>query len=113
MLKLIYLARRNPKLGSFDDFVRRWRLHGARGMEGAFWSQAVGYVQAEPVRPTPVPGTSEAFDAVACYMVRDRAFEQPPEAAEAKRISVSIVSVASGRLPRTPSIKRVSPLSSL
>ncbi len=29
MLKLVYLAKRKPGFG-FDDFVRRWREHGAR-----------------------------------------------------------------------------------
>ncbi len=101
MLKLIYLAHRNPKFASFDEFVRRWRLHGARGMEGHFWNQAIGYVQAEPVRPTPVPGTSEEFDAIACYMVRDRAFDEPPSAAEANRIAQDELETFSAPIPAT------------
>ena len=69
-------------------------------MEGDFWSQAVGYVQAEPIRPTPVPGASEDFDAIACYMVRDDAFEEhPPEATEAERIA-QLPEEARGRFRR-------------
>ena len=102
MLKLIYLAHRHPEFDSFDAFVRRWRLHGARGMEGDFWSQAVGYVQAEPIRPTPVAGTSEAFDAIACYMVRDDAFDaHPPDAAEARRIAQDELETFSAPIPTT------------
>ena len=102
MLKLIYLAHRHPKFGSFDEFVRRWRLHGARGMEGEFWNQAVGYVQCEPIRPTPVPGTSEEFDAIACYMVRDDAFEaHPPDAAEGERIAKDELETFSALIPTT------------
>lgn len=73
MLKLIYLAKRKPGF-TFDEFVRRWRKHGALGMAQPFWRFALGYVQAEPIRPAPLPGASEAFDAVACYMVNDTMF---------------------------------------
>ncbi len=72
MRKLIYLANRKPGF-TFDEFVRRWRMHGARAMEQSLWRHALGYVQAEPVRPAPL-GTSDEFDAVACYMVRDDMF---------------------------------------
>lgn len=78
MLKLIYLARRRPGF-SFDDFVRRWRMHGARGMEQPFWRHALGYVQAEPIRPAPLAGASEEFDAVACFMLRDETFAEMRE----------------------------------
>lgn len=78
MLKLIYLARRKPGF-TFDEFVRRWRKHGALGMEQPIWRQALGYVQAEPIRPAPVAGASEAFDAVACFMVRDEMFSEMNE----------------------------------
>jgi len=73
MLKLIYLARRKPGY-SFDQFVRRWRRHGALGMAQPFWRHALGYVQAEPIRPVPVPGASADYDAVACYMIDDDMF---------------------------------------
>jgi hypothetical protein len=73
MLKLIYLAKRKPGF-TFDDFVRRWRMHGARGMEGSFWRHALGYVQAEPIRPAPMAGASDEFDAVGCLVLRDDAF---------------------------------------
>lgn len=73
MLKLIYLAKRKPGF-SHDEFVRRWRKHGALGMEQAVWRHALGYVQSEPIRPIPVPGASGEFDAVARFMVRDEMF---------------------------------------
>lgn len=73
MLKLIYLARRKPGF-TFDEFVCRWRKHGTLGMSLPLWRFALGYVQAEPILPAPIPGTTEEFDAVACYMVRDDMF---------------------------------------
>jgi hypothetical protein len=75
MLKLIYLARRKPGF-TFDEFIRRWRMHGARGMAQPIWRHALGYVQAEPIRPAPIAGASEAYDAVACFMVRDEMFAE-------------------------------------
>jgi len=73
MLKLIYLAKRKPGFTA-DEFVCRWRKHGALGMAQPLWRFALGYVQAEPIRPAPLPGASEEFDAVACYMVDDAMF---------------------------------------
>lgn len=78
MLKLIYLAKRKPGF-TFDDFVRRWRMHGARAMEQPLWKHAVGYVQVEPLRPAPIAGASEEFDAIACFMVRDNMFAEMDE----------------------------------
>ncbi len=74
MQKLIYLAKRKPGF-SFDEFVCRWRKHGAFAMGRPIWRHAIGYVQAEPIRPVPIPGASEEFDAVACYMIRDAILE--------------------------------------
>jgi hypothetical protein len=73
MLKLIYLAKR--KVGfTPDEFVRRWRMHGAKGMALPLWRFALGYVQAEPIRPAPVASASAEFDAVGYYMVREDMF---------------------------------------
>ncbi len=74
MLKLIYLAKRKPGFTT-DQFTRRWRKHGTLAMEQGLWREALGYVQAEPVRPTPIKEACEDFDAVACYMVNDTMFE--------------------------------------
>lgn len=79
MLKLIYLARRKPGF-TFDEFVCRWRQHGAFAMASPIWRHAVGYVQAEPIRPAPIPGASEEFDAVACYMIREAMFSDRTDA---------------------------------
>lgn len=75
MLKLIYLARRKPGFTP-DEFVRRWRKHGALGMEQDLWRHAIGYVQAEPIRPIPISGASDEFDAVACFMLREAMFSE-------------------------------------
>lgn len=61
MFKSIYLARRHPEF-SRDQFVKRWRQHGALAMSKGFFNHIVGYVQAEPIA---FPGTSKEFDAVA------------------------------------------------
>lgn len=73
MIKLIYLAKRKPGF-SFDEFVCRWRQHGALGMSQPLWRFALGYVQAEPIKPAPIAGASDDYDAVACYMVTDDMF---------------------------------------
>ncbi len=73
MMKLIYLARRKPGF-TFDEFVCRWRQHGALGMSQPLWRFALGYVQAEPIKPAPIAGASDDYDAVACYMVTDDMF---------------------------------------
>ena len=103
MLKLVYLAKRKPGF-AFDDFVRRWRMHGARGMEGSFWRHALAYVQAEPLRPTPVAGTSEAFDAIAIFAVRDDAFAAmtPDDIAGAKTMAQDELETFSAPIPTTP-----------
>lgn len=100
MLKLIYLAKRKPGFG-FDDFVRRWRMHGARGMEGSFWRHAVGYVQAEPIRPAPLEDATDEFDAVACMMVNDDAFAEPPNMDEAMAMAKDELETFSAPIPST------------
>ena len=100
MLKLIYLAKRKPGFG-FDDFVRRWRMHGARGMEGSFWRHAIGYVQAEPIRPAPLDGATDEFDAVACMMVNDDAFAEPPNMDEAMAMAKDELETFSAPIPST------------
>lgn len=70
MLKLIYLANRKPGF-TFDEFVRRWRMHGATGMAQALWRHTLCYVQSEPIFPAAIAGATEAYDAIATYTVRD------------------------------------------
>ena len=100
MLKLIYLAKRKPGFG-FDDFVRRWRMHGARGMEGSFWRHVIGYVQAEPIRPAPLDGATDEFDAVACMMVNDDAFAEPPNMDEEMAMAKDELETFSASIPST------------
>jgi hypothetical protein len=54
MIKLIYLAKRKPGFTP-DEFTRRWRMHGARGMSVSMWRHAI-----------------------ACYIVKDDAFTSEP-----------------------------------
>mgnify|MGYP001820140846 CR=1 FL=1 len=78
MIKLIYLAKRKPGF-TFDEFVRRWRMHGALGMSQPLWRFALAYVQAESIIPAPISGASEEYDAVACYMMQDAMFTSMTE----------------------------------
>lgn len=78
MLKLIYLAKRRPGF-TFDEFVCRWRQHGALAMAQPLWRFSLGYVQAEPIKPAPVTGVADEYDAVACYMVQDDMFSSMNE----------------------------------
>lgn len=102
MLKLVYLAKRKPGFG-FDAFVRRWRMHGARGMEQAIWRNALGYVQAEPIRPVPIAGASEEYDAVACFMLRDETFAEMREedAAGSRVMAADELETFSAPIPTT------------
>src|ERR1700728_4689988 len=49
--KLIYLAKRNPGL-SRDDFLKRWRQHGALGMSLPRWKNISRYVHCDVLHPT-------------------------------------------------------------
>jgi hypothetical protein len=102
MLKLIYLARRKPGF-TFDEFIRRWRMHGATAMATPLWRYALGYVQAEPILPSPVPGASDAFDAIACYMVADGMFTGMTEEdmAPAAKIAEDELETFSAPIPST------------
>jgi len=102
MLKLIYLARRKPDF-TFDEFVCRWRMHGALAMSKPLWRFAVGYVQAEPIRPAPIAGASEEYDAVACYMVRDEMFKEmgPDDGPGAMAMAADELETFSAPIPTT------------
>jgi hypothetical protein len=63
VLKLMYLAKRKPDF-THAQFAARWRKHGALAMSLPLWRHMSGYVQADVLHPTPVPGTSEDFDGV-------------------------------------------------
>ena len=78
MLKLIYLANRKPGF-SFDEFVRRWRMHGATGMVQPLWRHTLSYVQSEPIFPAAIAGATEAYDAIATFTVSDSLFSDMTE----------------------------------
>jgi hypothetical protein len=68
-MKFMYLAKRKPGFTA-DQFTCRWRKHGALGMSVAGWKHMLFYSQAEPIRPVPIAGASDEYDAVA-HMVAD------------------------------------------
>ena len=76
VIKLIYLAKRNPALDP-DGFTRRWRMHGARGMAGTIGKYTLGYTQAETARPVAIPGASDAYDGVACFTIYEAGLRDP------------------------------------
>jgi hypothetical protein len=78
MFKFAYLAKRNPNLTA-DGFMARWRRHGALAMSNKLWADMLLYVQADPIRPTPIAGASGDFDAV-CYAVAkdEKSLTLPP-----------------------------------
>jgi hypothetical protein len=62
--KLIYLARRNPRL-SREAFVARWRRHGALGMSLPRWKNIARYVHCDVQRPTtPAPELEFGYDGI-------------------------------------------------
>jgi len=77
MFKFAYLAKRNPSLTP-DRFMARWRRHGALAMGNALWDDMLVYVQADPIRPAPLDGASNEFDAVCYAMSKDEKALTPP-----------------------------------
>jgi hypothetical protein len=69
-VKTIYLARRHPGL-THDQFVVRWRRHGALAMSKDFFANITTYVQAEVVEPALLPGATQDYDAVAYIVTQD------------------------------------------
>ena len=71
MPKIVYIAERKPGF-SEEEFVARWRQHGALSMSLPMWSNTERYVQASVVHPAPVAGASSAYDAVGvCWFYSD------------------------------------------
>lgn len=87
VIKLIYLARRRGDLDS-DQFVRRWRRHGALGMSMDFWANHLRYAQcsvrAEVTgRGSMVPSDFDAIGMLWYRPGRRRAFPSDAKAREA------------------------------
>jgi len=81
--KLIYLAKRNPKF-NHEQFLRRWRQHGALAMQQSFFSGLSRYAQCDAVKPPAGLKTSADYDGVGLCWFRDlKPF--PPEEAERMR----------------------------
>lgn len=102
MLKLMYLAKRKPGFTT-DQFVCRWRMHGATAMAQPLWRHTLGYVQAEPIRPAPIAGASEEFDAVASFIIRDEMYANMTEEdiAGAMKIAEDELQTFSAPIPTT------------
>ena len=52
MLKLMYLAKRNPSYTSQEAFRPRWRQHGALAMSLPTWTTGRRYVHADALAPS-------------------------------------------------------------
>jgi hypothetical protein len=81
-MKFMYLAKRKPGFTP-DEFVRRWRMHGAVGLSTSFSRHMLLYVQAEVIHPAPIDGASDEHDAVAYLVTHDDAFFGTPSAEDA------------------------------
>lgn len=82
MLKFMYLAKRKPSLTP-EGFTARWRQHGALAMSLPFWGNMLRYVQADLIRPVPIPGASADHDAVALTLAKDDKLFRNPSAEDA------------------------------
>lgn len=65
--KHIYLAKRKPGF-TRDQFVARWRQHGALAMSKPFFQHNILYMQAEPIPSLAMPGVTEDYDAIGYIM---------------------------------------------
>lgn len=72
MSKLMYLAKANPKFESNkDEFVARWRMHGAKGMSVTeMWKPTIAYVQAEVLHNEKLEGFNYEYDGIG-YSITD------------------------------------------
>lgn len=77
--KLIYLARRNPRL-SREQFMRRWRQHAAFSMGLARWSAIQRCAYCDVLPPSlGIPWAVEGYDGVADIWFRGDATPADPE----------------------------------
>jgi hypothetical protein len=77
MSKIMYLAERKPGF-SDEGFVARWRQHGALAMSLPMAGNFERYIQASVLRPAPVAGASDLYDAVGVlWMYEDGHLKDP------------------------------------
>jgi hypothetical protein len=81
MAKLIYIAKRNPKF-TREQFIARWRKHGALAMSQQLWRQAARYVQASSIPSPSIEGASETYDAVGVLWFKDDSHMVAPTPAD-------------------------------
>jgi len=79
MLKMIYLAKRHPDFDR-EQFLIRWRQHGALATEQPSWRHTQLYVQSEPLAPAPLVRASNAYDALAVFGFAPELFTEQTEA---------------------------------
>jgi hypothetical protein len=81
--KLIYLARRRPDMNR-EDFVTRWRQHGALGMSRPRWKNIARYVHCDVLNAgADIPGISDDYDGVGMI------WHKSPQARATHRADVS------------------------
>ena len=77
MGKLIYLAKRKADYSPMQ-FAARWRKHGSLAMSLPFFKHFSGYVQADVVHPSPLPGAAEDYDGIGMLWAPSEEFWRDP-----------------------------------
>ena len=85
--KMIYLAKRNPAL-TYEQFIRRWRKHGALGMSTKQWARVGRYAHCDVLREQGnVPRGSDEYDGIGVVWFRspESPFQTIPEETDMMR----------------------------
>ena len=75
--KIAYVAKRNPAL-DHEQFIRRWRQHGALAMGLAQWHTIVRYAHCDTLAPDGSPAPCVGFDGIGMTWV-SKSFDRWPE----------------------------------
>jgi hypothetical protein len=86
-MKILYLANRKPDFTP-ETFIPRWRQHGALAMSLPFWRQFSYYMQADVVRPIPLPGASNEYDGVSYMLSIDDDLFANPSAEDTANVQI-------------------------
>jgi hypothetical protein len=87
MFKFLYLANRKPDFTT-EAFISRWRQHGALAMSLPFWQRFFFYMQADVVRPIPIPGASNEYDGVSYMLAPDDSLFANPSAEDTANVQI-------------------------
>ncbi len=88
-MKFMYLTKRLPSLTP-EGFSARWRQHGKLAMSLPFFKNMLRYVQADVLRPSPIPGTSLDFDGVSLTVARDDSLFTKPSPDNAENVKIML-----------------------